>query len=52
VRDLVHGENVLAYVALKPGAPAPTELELIDFARARVGYKGTREGRVSNENQG
>jgi long-chain acyl-CoA synthetase len=39
VRDLVHGENVLAYVTLKPGVPAPTELELIDFARARVGYK-------------
>lgn len=39
VRDLVHGENVCAYVTLKPGAPAPTERELIQFARARIGYK-------------
>lgn len=39
VRDLVHGENVCAYVTLKPDTPAPTEQELIQFARARVGYK-------------
>ena len=39
VRDPVHGENVHAYVTLKPGAPVPTEQELIQFARARVGYK-------------
>ena len=35
VRDLVHGENVHAYVTLKPGAPVPTEEDLVDFARAR-----------------
>lgn len=39
VRNLVHGENVHAYVTLKPGAPVPTERDLIHFARARIGYK-------------
>ena len=39
VRDLVHGENVCAFVTLKRGATKPTQQELIDFARARVGYK-------------
>jgi acyl-CoA synthetase (AMP-forming)/AMP-acid ligase II len=39
IADAVHGENVCAYVALKPDAPAPTAQELIQFARARVGYK-------------
>jgi long-chain acyl-CoA synthetase len=43
VRDLVHGENVRAYVTLKPDAPVPTEQELIHFARARVGYKAPEE---------
>ena len=39
VRDPLHGENVRAYVTLKPDAAKPMEQELIDFARARVGYK-------------
>jgi len=39
VHDLIHGENVHAYVTLKPGAPVPSERELVDFTRARVGYK-------------
>jgi acyl-coenzyme A synthetase/AMP-(fatty) acid ligase len=43
VQDLLHGENVRAYVELKPGAPAPTAAELIAFARARVGYKAPEE---------
>jgi acyl-coenzyme A synthetase/AMP-(fatty) acid ligase len=43
VPDLVHGENVRAYVTLKPDAPVPTEQELIDFARARVGYKAPEQ---------
>jgi acyl-coenzyme A synthetase/AMP-(fatty) acid ligase len=43
LRDLVHGENVRAYVALKPGAIAPKALELIKFAKARVGYKAPEE---------
>ena len=43
LRDLVHGENVRAYVALKPGVPAPKALDLIKFAKARVGYKAPEE---------
>jgi acyl-coenzyme A synthetase/AMP-(fatty) acid ligase len=39
VHDLVHGENVRAYVTLKDGAKRPKNQELIQFARARVGYK-------------
>lgn len=43
VHDLVHGENVRAYVTLKEGAARPTVQELIQFARARVGYKAPEE---------
>ena len=43
VHDLMHGENVRAYVELKPGAKRPTAGELIDFARQRVGYKAPEE---------
>ena len=39
VHDLMHGENVYAFVALRPGQPAPSRLDLIAFARARIGYK-------------
>ncbi|HXV79269.1 MAG TPA: class I adenylate-forming enzyme family protein, partial [Candidatus Binatia bacterium] len=39
IHDLVHGENVRAYITLKEGAQRPTVQELIRFARARVGYK-------------
>jgi acyl-coenzyme A synthetase/AMP-(fatty) acid ligase len=43
IHDLVHGENVRAYVTLKDGAERPTSQELIRFARARVGYKAPEE---------
>jgi long-chain acyl-CoA synthetase len=43
LHDLCHGENVRAYVALKPGVPRPKALELIRFARGRVGYKAPEE---------
>ena len=43
VHDLVHGENVRAYVSLKQDAKRPTSAELIDFARQRVGYKAPEE---------
>lgn len=43
VHDLLHGENVRAFVELKPGAPRPTAAELIAFARARVGYKAPED---------
>lgn len=43
VHDLVHGENVRAYVTCKSGLPRPTSAELIQFARARIGYKAPEE---------
>jgi len=43
LHDLVHGENVRAYVSLKPDAPRPKSLDLIKFAKARVGYKAPEE---------
>src|SRR5262249_20383514 len=43
VINLLHGENVRAYVTLNPGVPRPTDQELIEFARARVGYKAPEE---------
>ena len=39
VPDVVHGENVRAFVVLKPDGPSCTMAELIAFARAKVGYK-------------
>jgi acyl-coenzyme A synthetase/AMP-(fatty) acid ligase len=39
IHDLIHGENVRAYITLEPGAKRPTARELIRFARGRVGYK-------------
>jgi acyl-coenzyme A synthetase/AMP-(fatty) acid ligase len=43
VHDLIHGENVRAYVTLKPGLPRPTASEIIQLARQRVGYKAPEE---------
>ncbi len=43
VHDLVHGENVRAYVTTCAGAKRPTAEELIRFARERVGYKAPEE---------
>jgi acyl-CoA synthetase (AMP-forming)/AMP-acid ligase II len=43
VHDLMHGENVRAYVVVKAGAARPTSQELIRFARERVGYKAPEE---------
>lgn len=43
VHDLVHGENVLAYVTIKPGYSRPLAAELIEVARQRVGYKAPDE---------
>jgi acyl-coenzyme A synthetase/AMP-(fatty) acid ligase len=39
VHDLVHGENVRAYITLAQGVAPPRAQQLIEFARARVGYK-------------
>ncbi|HEX5714199.1 MAG TPA: class I adenylate-forming enzyme family protein [Solirubrobacterales bacterium] len=43
VHDVVHGENVRAYVTLEEGADPPTRADLIAFARDRVGYKAPEE---------
>jgi acyl-coenzyme A synthetase/AMP-(fatty) acid ligase len=43
IHDLAHGETVRAYVAVKQDVPAPKALELIQFARGRVGYKAPEE---------
>ena len=39
VHDLVHGENVWAYVTLVEDLERPLSQEVIRFARERVGYK-------------
>jgi acyl-CoA synthetase (AMP-forming)/AMP-acid ligase II len=43
VHDLLHGENVRAYVTVRGGAERPTSDELILFCRERVGYKAPEE---------
>jgi long-chain acyl-CoA synthetase len=43
VHDLVHGENVRAYITSRPNVPRPTITELIQFSRARIGYKAPDE---------
>lgn len=43
VHDLIHGENVRAYVTLRPDAERPSTAELIQFSKARVGYKAPDE---------
>jgi len=42
IHDLLHGENVRAYVVAKAGS-SPSVSELIEFARERVGYKAPEE---------
>jgi long-chain acyl-CoA synthetase len=43
VHDTVHGENVRAYVTLRPGAERPTSADLIVHCREHVGYKAPEE---------
>ena len=49
LHDLVHGENVRAYITLTEGAERPSRQALIKFARARVGYKAPDEIVVLDE---
>ena len=49
IHNLVHGENVRAYVSLRPGSIRPSDQELIRFARARIGYKAPEEVVVLDE---
>ncbi|WP_299814229.1 class I adenylate-forming enzyme family protein [uncultured Roseibium sp.] len=43
VQNRLHGENVRAYVTLDPDGDVPTMQDLIQFARARVGYRAPEE---------
>lgn len=43
VVDPAHGESVRAYVEVKTGMEPPKSGELIQFAKARVGYKAPEE---------
>jgi long-chain acyl-CoA synthetase len=43
IHDLIHGENVRAYITLTEGTARPASQELIQFARARIGYKAPEE---------
>lgn len=43
IHDAVHGENVRAYVTLRPGAERPSSADLIVHCRDRVGYKAPEE---------
>jgi acyl-coenzyme A synthetase/AMP-(fatty) acid ligase len=49
VHDAIHGENVRAYVAYRPDVKRPAMAELIEFSRARVGYKAPDEIIVLDE---
>lgn len=49
VHDSVHGENVRAYVTLRPEAERPSSADLIVFCRDRVGYKAPEEIIVLDE---
>lgn len=49
IHDAIHGENVRAYVTLRPEVARPSAAELIAFSRARVGYKAPDEVLVLNE---
>jgi len=43
IHDEVHGENVRAYVTLRPDATRPSSADLIVSCRERVGYKAPEE---------
>lgn len=49
VQSPMHGENVRAYVTLTPDIDPPRVQDLIQFARARVGYKAPEEIIVLDE---
>jgi acyl-CoA synthetase (AMP-forming)/AMP-acid ligase II len=49
VHDVVHGENVRAYVTLRPDASRPSSADLIVFCRDRIGYKAPEEVVVLDE---
>jgi acyl-coenzyme A synthetase/AMP-(fatty) acid ligase len=48
IHDLIHGETVRAYVVFNRDVKPPTTAELVQFSRARVGYKAPDEIIVLN----
>jgi acyl-coenzyme A synthetase/AMP-(fatty) acid ligase len=49
IHDLIHGETVRAYVVFRPGIERPNIAGLMQFSRARVGYKAPEEIIVLDE---
>jgi long-chain acyl-CoA synthetase len=49
IHDLIHGETVRAYVVFNSDVKPPTTAELMQFSRARVGYKAPDEIIVLDE---
>jgi acyl-CoA synthetase (AMP-forming)/AMP-acid ligase II len=49
IHDAVHGENVRAYVTLRPAAERPSSADLIVHCRERIGYKAPEEVIVLEE---
>ena len=49
VPDDVHGESVWAFVTLKDDVDAPSDQEIIGFARQRIGYKAPQRILVLDE---
>ncbi len=43
VHDLMHGENVRAFITIKEGVPKPAIFDLIKFSRERIGYKAPED---------
>lgn len=43
IHDVMHGENVRAFITLKEGAQTPEIFELIKFSRERIGYKAPED---------
>lgn len=43
IHDIMHGENVRAFITLKEEVPKPGLYELTNFARERVGYKAPED---------
>ncbi|MCP4782569.1 MAG: acyl--CoA ligase [Fuerstiella sp.] len=49
IHNLVHGENVVAYITVHAGETLPAISELIAFAKTKVGYKAPEEIVVLDE---
>ncbi|GJM16691.1 MAG: acyl-CoA synthetase [Thermodesulfobacteriota bacterium] len=43
IHDVMHGENVRAFITLKKGVPKPAIFDLIKFSRERIGYKAPED---------